>query len=66
MKRLKDNSELAREICKLKKEDKATFYSPTDKWIMPAASTIKLGGKRVCGRFRSKCAHGQQARHELC
>ena len=24
-----------------KKEDKATFYSPTEKWIMPAASTKK-------------------------
>ena len=28
--------ELARNFCKLKKEDKATFYSP----ILPAASTI--------------------------
>ena len=23
------------------RKDKVTFYSPTDKWIMPAASTIK-------------------------
>ena len=45
---------LARHICKLKEKDKATSYSPTDKWIMPAA--------RVCGRFRSKYAFGQQDR----
>ena len=37
-----DAWELARNIYKLKEKDKATFYSPTDKWIMPAASTIKL------------------------
>ena len=32
-------------IKKLKEKDKATFYSPTEKWIMPAASTIKLEEK---------------------
>ena len=32
---------LARNIYKLKEKDKATFYSPTEEWIMPAASTIK-------------------------
>ena len=32
---------LARNIYKLKEKDKATFYSPTEKWIMPAASTVK-------------------------
>ena len=32
---------LARNIYKLKEKDKATFYSPIAKWIMPAASTIK-------------------------
>ena len=32
---------LARNICKLKEKDKAAFYSPTQKWFMPAASTIK-------------------------
>ena len=51
---------LAKHIYKLKEKDKATFYSPTDKWIMPAASTRKPGGKRVCGRFWSKYAHGQE------
>ena len=32
---------LARHIYKLKDKDKATFHSPTNEWIMPAASTIK-------------------------
>ena len=32
---------LAKNICQLKKEDKATFYSPDKEWILPAASTIK-------------------------
>ena len=32
---------LARNIYKLKEQDKAIFYSPTEKWIVPAASTIK-------------------------
>ena len=32
---------LARNFCKLKEKDKAAFYSPTQMWIMPAASTIK-------------------------
>ena len=57
---------LAKHIYKLKEKDKATFYSPTDEWIMPAACTNKSGGKRVCGRFRSKFAYGQQERPQLC
>ena len=32
---------IAKHIYKLKEKDKATFYSPTDEWIFPAASTIK-------------------------
>ena len=32
---------LAKNIYKLKKEDKATFFSLTDEWSLPAASTIK-------------------------
>ena len=49
-----DAWDLANKIHKLKKEDKATFYSFSEEWIMPAAS--------ICGRFRSKYAHGQQER----
>ena len=32
---------LAKNIYKLRETEKATFYSPTDEWILPAASTIK-------------------------
>ena len=53
---------LAKHIYKLKEEDKATLYSSTEEWTMPAASTIKPKRKRVCGRFRSKYAYGQQER----
>ena len=35
-----DAWELANNIFQLKKEDKATFHSPSEKWILPAASTI--------------------------
>ena len=52
--------ELAKKIYKLKKEDKATFCSPSE-WVILAASTIKPE-ERVCGIFRSKHAHGQQKR----
>ena len=52
MKRLKDNSDapearhgtlpkfFTKEIYKLEKEDKATFYSPYEEWILTASSTI--------------------------
>ena len=33
--------DLPRNICKLKEREKATFYSPSDEWVLPAASTIK-------------------------
>ena len=32
---------LNKHIHKLLEKDTATFYSPTNEWIMPAASTIK-------------------------
>ena len=35
-----DAWELARKIYKLKQEDKASFYSPSEEWILLAASTI--------------------------
>ena len=34
--------DLAKNILKVKETDQATFFSPTDEWILPAASTIKL------------------------
>ena len=47
MKRLKDNSDvpearhgnLAKNIYKLKENDKTTTYSPVEKWVLPVAST---------------------------
>ena len=32
---------LAKNICKVKEQDKATFFSPTDELRLPAASTMK-------------------------
>ena len=36
-----DAWELVKNIYKLKEKDKATLFSPTDEWSLPAASTIK-------------------------
>ena len=33
---------LAQNIFKLKEEDKATFHSPAEEWVLPAASTREL------------------------
>ena len=52
---------LAKNIYKLKENDKAAFYFPAEEWVVPAASTKRAGGKRVCSGFRSECACGQQA-----
>ena len=41
-----DAWELAKKIFKLTNEDKATFYSPSEEWIIPVASTIKTRRKR--------------------
>ena len=42
---------------------KATFYSRTEEWVLPAASTKEAEER---GRFRSEYAYGQQARPSLC
>ena len=34
--------ETCQNIYKLKEKDKATFHSPNQKWMVPAASTMKL------------------------
>ena len=44
---------LAKNILKLKETDKATLFSPSNEWCLPAPSVIKTGGKRICCRFRS-------------
>ena len=48
-----DAWELAKNMYKLKKEDEATFYSPSEERILPTASTINPKEERVCGRLRS-------------
>ena len=53
---------LVKNIYKLKEKDKAPFYSPFEEWVLPVASTRRAGRKRVCGRFRSEHAYGQQER----
>ena len=57
---------LAKNIFKLKEKDKATFFSSTNEWCLPAPSVIKTGGKRICCRFRREHAHVEQERPELC
>ena len=69
MKRLNDSSDapearrgiLPKTIYKLKEKDKAAFYFPAEGRV-PAASTKRVGGKRVCGGFGRWYAYGQQAR----
>ena len=52
----------AKNIFKIKEKDKATFYSTSEEWVLPAALTKEQRGKRVCGGFRSLYAYGQQER----
>ena len=57
---------LAKDIYKLKEKEKATFYSPSEERVTPAASTMKSEEReRACGRSRSEYAYGQQERPEL-
>ena len=67
--RPKQSGTLPKNIFKLKENDKATFHSPEEEWVLLAASTReseeRAGGKRVCSGFRSECAYGQQARPQL-
>ena len=53
---------LAKNICKPKEKNKATFYSPSEEWVLLVASTKEPEEKKVCGRFRSWYASGQQER----
>ena len=49
---------VAKHVCKLKNEDKATF-SPTEAWVMLAPSS-KKPDERICGRFQGIDAHAEQ------
>ena len=48
---------LAKQFYRLKELEKATFYLPTDKWTMPAASTIKTGGKESLRQIPEQVMH---------
>ena len=69
-KRLKDNSDAAearhgflpKNIYKLKEKDKATFYSPAEEWVLPAASTKEPEEREFVVDSGAKYAHGQQER----
>ena len=50
-----DAWELARKIHQLTKEDKATFNSPSEEWILPAASTMNPEGKEFVVDSRADC-----------
>ena len=49
---------LTKNDIKLKENDKATFFSPTNEWCLPAPSVIKPEGRR-------EDAHVEQERPEL-
>ena len=61
-----DAWEPAKKIYELKKEDKATFYSPSEEWIMSDASTINpeerefvVDSAAICETFKISCATGR-------
>ena len=60
---------LCKKVHKLQNKDKATFYSPTEAWVMLAPSSKKQARRtRICGRFRSIHAHVELKKlssHEL-
>ena len=69
MKRLKDNNDVPEarhgtlpKTNKLQANEKATFYSLAEEWVLPVVETKRAVGRRVCGGFRSEYAHDQQER----
>ena len=56
---------LAKNILKLSEKHKTTFFSPSENWCLPAPSTLKTRGKRICCRLRSVDAHDQQKGFEF-
>ena len=60
--------DLAKDVCKVKKEEKEekdTFYSPAEAWVMQAPSLKKARSSRIRGRLRSVYAHAEQKRLKL-
>ena len=56
---------LATNIQKLKEKYKTAFFSPSENWCLPAPSTLKTRGKRICCRLRIVDAHDQQKGFEF-
>ena len=48
----------AKNLYKLKANDKATFFSPTEKWVLPSAPAREPEEREFCGWFWCYCAHG--------
>ena len=58
---------LTKNILKLKETDKATFFSPTSEWCLPAPSVIKLEEREfVADSGASINAYVEQEGPELC
>ena len=51
---------LAKNILKLKEHERATFFSPSENWCLPAPSNLKPEERKICCRLRSVNAHDQQ------
>ena len=56
----------AKNIYKLKENDKATNYSPAEEWVLPAASIKELEERECVVDSGVKNACGQQERLKLC
>ena len=64
MKRLKDKSDVPEARLGTLAQKHLQAQRERQSCILLACG--KVGGKRVCGRFRSKYAYGQQTRPQLC
>ena len=73
-KRLKDRSDVpagdawrsAKNVLKLKETDKATFFSPTKEWCLPAPSVIKLEEREFIVDSGASMHIVEQENPELC
>ena len=63
--RPQSSMDLAKNVCKLKNSDKATFHSVTEARAMPAPTSKSQRRDRSRTRFRSIDAHGEHKRVEF-
>ena len=53
-------------VHKLNDKHKATFYWPSEVWLVTASTIFEeTGGKIICGEFQSINAHAEQERSDL-